>query len=95
MKPYRFQIRRVKGWKKPANSMIVARPGQWGNPFPINEKCSRDESVAKFDKYLQAMDPTEREEFLAPLRGKNLGCWCRLSDKCHADVLLKWANQRQ
>jgi hypothetical protein len=26
------------------------------------------------------------------LRGKDLACWCRLSDPCHADVLLDLAN---
>lgn len=27
------------------------------------------------------------------LRGKNLACWCRLDCACHADVLLKLANE--
>jgi len=26
------------------------------------------------------------------LRGKNLACWCKLSEVCHADVLLEIAN---
>jgi hypothetical protein len=36
-----------------------------------------------------------------PLRGKDLACWCPLVDKdgnpvpCHADVLLKIANEEQ
>ena len=29
---------------------------------------------------------------LAPLRGKNLACWCALDQPCHADVLLAIAN---
>lgn len=29
---------------------------------------------------------------LAPLRGKNLACWCRIDQPCHADVLLWLAN---
>jgi hypothetical protein len=29
---------------------------------------------------------------LRPLRGKNLACWCRLDQPCHADVLLELAN---
>lgn len=28
----------------------------------------------------------------ASLRGKNLGCWCRPGDRCHADILLELAN---
>jgi hypothetical protein len=27
------------------------------------------------------------------LKGKNLACWCKLSDKCHADILLRLANE--
>jgi hypothetical protein len=29
---------------------------------------------------------------LPELRGKNLACWCRLDQPCHADVLLELAN---
>jgi len=29
---------------------------------------------------------------LKPLRGKDLACWCRLDQECHADVLLELAN---
>lgn len=29
---------------------------------------------------------------LNELRGKNLACWCRPGDVCHADVLLELAN---
>lgn len=29
---------------------------------------------------------------LPELRGKNLACWCRLGQPCHADVLLELAN---
>jgi len=27
------------------------------------------------------------------LRGKNLACWCKLGEPCHADVLLELANK--
>lgn len=27
------------------------------------------------------------------LRGKNLACWCRLDQPCHADILLEIANK--
>lgn len=30
---------------------------------------------------------------LAELRGKNLACYCKLGDPCHADVLLELANR--
>lgn len=28
------------------------------------------------------------------LKGKNLACWCSLSEDCHADVLLRIANEQ-
>ena len=34
------------------------------------------------------------ESFIAPLRGENLACWCPLDHPCHADVLLKLANEK-
>lgn len=30
---------------------------------------------------------------LAPLRGRDLACWCPLDQPCHADVLLELANR--
>ena len=35
--------------------------------------------------------PTKND--LEILRGKKLACWCRLDQKCHADVLLELANK--
>lgn len=32
-------------------------------------------------------------DWLAPLRGKNLACWCPLDWDCHADILLELANR--
>ncbi len=32
------------------------------------------------------------DEIRKELRGKNLACWCRLDQPCHADVLLELAN---
>ncbi|UTT53781.1 DUF4326 domain-containing protein [Microbacterium maritypicum] len=33
--PIRVQLSRKKGWRKPENTVVVARPSRWGNPFPI------------------------------------------------------------
>jgi hypothetical protein len=45
----------------------------------------------KMDETLQ-LYPDEFERYIAPLRGKNLACWCALDQPCHADVLLELAN---
>lgn len=31
--PVRVQLRRTKGWRMPENTVSVARPGKFGNPF--------------------------------------------------------------
>ena len=33
--PRRIQLRRAKGWRKPAGAVVVARPSRWGNPFTV------------------------------------------------------------
>jgi hypothetical protein len=30
--PERIQLRRTPGWRKPSNTVVVARPSRWGNP---------------------------------------------------------------
>lgn len=40
--PIRVQLRRTKGWRKPPNTVVVARPSKWGNPWLIKAEghCS-------------------------------------------------------
>lgn len=33
--PKRIQLRRSKGYRKPPDAIVVARPSKWGNPVPI------------------------------------------------------------
>lgn len=93
-----------------------AKRGMWGNVYrvgddlsyylgPDAERATAGQCVEMFRNAAEAWrdtDPTQFEEWIAPLRGKNLGCWCRLCDKhrdgkpfnedcpdcapCHADV---------
>jgi hypothetical protein len=96
MKPQRIQVRRKKGWRLPEEAIYVGRPTRWGNPFKLGEAAStRAGIVALFAEYLEQMDDTEREELLAPLRGKSLACWCPLDGPCHADVWMEYANRKR
>ena len=36
--------------------------------------------------------PDGLDEWLTPLRGRDLACWCPIDRPCHADVLLELAN---
>jgi hypothetical protein len=33
--PERIQLRRTRGWRKPENAVVVARPTKWGNPYRL------------------------------------------------------------
>lgn len=33
--PKRIQLSRAKGWRLPPNTVNVARPSRWGNPFRV------------------------------------------------------------
>lgn len=94
--PSRIQLRRTKGWRLPPNTISVARPTRFGNPHNIGwcPRCetehTRDEAIAEFRA--ECDDWLVRARIRVDLRGKNLACWCRLDQSCHADVLLKIAN---
>jgi hypothetical protein len=80
--PRRVQARRATNYK------AVHRPTRWGNPFPIGDACPRERSMRLYAKWLDeqlAHDP----EFLEPLRGYHLGCFCRPDERCHADILIE------
>jgi len=84
--PRRIQLSRKKGWRMPPNTVKVTRPGKWGNPFTV-ENTGRVSAVLRFAcEVAPLLD-------VSPLRGKNLACFCRLDQECHADVLLELANR--
>lgn len=54
------------------------------------------EAVEWFRWFMQSRQFHRQPErdLLATLRGKNLSCWCRTDQPCHADVLLELANAK-
>lgn len=97
--PERIQRKRVKGWRIPEGVVYVGRPSVWGNPFRPHTDYD-EEGKFKYDKEIcldmfqdycagRLMD---EPEWLTPLRGKDLACWCKAGAPCHADILLKLAN---
>ena len=94
--PKRIQRRRVKGWKMPPNTMSVTRPGKWGNPFVVGDGSSTFHCPTVIDAvaaYRNMLPYTFLANDLPELRGKDLACFCKLSQPCHADVLLELANK--
>lgn len=99
--PSRIQRKRTKGWRTPANTVYVGRPTKWGNPFLVDVWVgggmqTREKAVRLFRLSIPADGPGSlpftRADVVRELRGKNLACWCRPGDACHADVLLRIAN---
>ena len=94
----RIQLSRAKGWRMPPNTIIVARPSRWGNPFKAADHGSGTHAQSIAVKLYECwLDRSEQAKLMAAairdLRGKNLACWCKLGDPCHADVLLELANR--
>jgi hypothetical protein len=94
--PIRIKLSRRKGWKMPENAKKVDRTTRWGNPYQAGQDGdgSRAYLVGLFASYL---DRAEQADLLCAmrkeLRGKDLACWCPLDQPCHADVLLRIANE--
>ncbi len=92
--PTRIQRKRTKGWKMPPNTVYVGRPTIFANSFRVGRDGNSQECVDLFRKSLEGY-PNAGRAFSYFLRGKNLACWCRLDQPCHADVLLEIANGEQ
>ena len=105
--PERIQLSRAKGWRMPPNTVKVDRSTKWGNPFIVSVDGTQAQCVQWLEmllgglthmgsrsgyKVLLAYSETVAKD-IGELRGKNLACWCRAGTPCHADVLLRLANE--
>lgn len=68
----------------------------WGecscNTFRCETAADAVEAFRSWLTELQRLRPNRFEDYIAPLRGKDLACWCPLDQPCHADVLLTLSN---
>ena len=76
----------------PANAVLVDRTTDYGNPFRIGKHGDRTMVLKLFADYASKRFADE-PEWLDPLVGKDLICWCA-PDDCHADILLRLAHHR-
>ena len=95
--PIRVQLSRKKGWRMPANTVKVCRPGKWGNPFKVGVDGDAEKCVELFG--MDVCNPCNPRvgfgfDEIQQLRGKNLACWCKLGSPCHTDVLIRLANAK-
>ena len=97
-KPVRIRLSRSKGFilqeyshaLNGLDAVSVARPSRWGNPYKIGTCLIGNAEMAV--EAFRANLPN-RIAGIFELRGKNLACYCKLGDPCHADVLLELANR--
>jgi hypothetical protein len=79
---------------------------EWGRPrrrdeYAVYHSCSDyglavEHAVGLFDTLCQVRlrdSPRRFEAWIAPLRGRDLACWCGPDQSCHCDVLLRIANR--
>ena len=86
------------------DSVFVGQSSKWANPFKkpdvevlrgerdveaaYQRRGWREAAKLLYREHLKAEDLDPRE-----LRGKNLVCACKLTEPCHADVLIELANK--
>lgn len=100
--PKRIQLKRVRGWRMPANTVKVDRTTKFGNPFIgpdaallfdlwINNDLKELERFVGSDAIEGwAIERAKYAEHVMELEGKNLACWCKPDRHCHADSLLSY-----
>src|SRR5438477_13113975 len=108
--PVRIQLKCDKGFNlkklsKEINGLEavkVSKPSKWGNRFRVGElwdnkyPVTEEQAAGFYKKYIL---PFFTQAQLEEIRGKNLACWCPLTDEagnrvsCHASVLLEIANE--
>ncbi|WP_328415726.1 DUF4326 domain-containing protein [Micromonospora sp. NBC_00389] len=75
----------------PTGAVYVGRQGfglrrsPWANPFSLR-RHDRAEALRLYRQWL-VRQPALVDRARRELTGKQLACWCRVEDTCHADVL--------
>lgn len=72
--------------------VYIGRPSKWGNPFTIGRDGTRDEVIAKYERWIHTQP--ELLASIGELRGKRIACWCAPLS-CHGDVLARLANMQE
>ena len=88
-----IEIDRLSHRKNPIfDAVYVGRPSRWGNPYRVGVHGTAAACVRLF-VLRYAENAVYRAEVRLALAGKDLACWWPLDGQpCHADVLLRWAN---
>ena len=95
MPPNTVSVTRPGKWGNPFK--ISGEDGHWfviykDEPFATYDK--KDEAITEAINQYRFMIKTQdmEAEIKRDLRGKDLACFCKEGDSCHADILLEIAN---
>ena len=96
MPPNTVYVGRPSKWGNPFNwreskDIIATNGTEWvkGASVHLYREWLSDKGLGA----LQGGKHPTRDEIKKELRGKNLACWCDLDQPCHADILLRIANE--
>ncbi|WP_244366186.1 DUF4326 domain-containing protein [Micromonospora echinofusca] len=77
----------------PTGAVYVGRPTRWGNRFGADNTLGSRAGAVRLFRLWVAAHPDYADAVRAELAGKTLACWCPLDQPCHADELLRIANE--
>ena len=86
--PNRIRLQRTRGWRKPPEAVVVARPSRWGNPFLLTRN-NREEALRSYRLHVQQRLQCD-STWLDPLRGRDLVCWCGLMNRVTPTCCSNW-----
>ena len=101
--PLRLQQQRIGGWSTPSDAIRVGRGTRWGNPWRSGDWIAMPghqgsvKVTAALAVELYAAYVTDRgllDEVAEVLAGRDLVCWCKIGQPCHAEWLIEVANRR-
>lgn len=75
--------------------MLYDKKDQWIN-WSISKGFTVKDCIELFEKWITHklfISNLSSVPDVSKLKGKNLACWCPLDKPCHADILLKIANE--
>lgn len=65
--------------------MFHYKKSKWCNPFPVKE-FGLDKFLQMFKEHILKVDYLDD---IKELKNKKLGCWCKIGDRCHVDILIE------
>ena len=84
------RVQRTRTKPLPPGTIYVGRPTRWGNPYRLTAERNREEALFLYRQWLKHV-LENNPRFLDPLsQATALACWCKLTEACHADILLEY-----